>query len=85
MSLVTAKSIVMPPKYDPHTRPLKGIGGYMIGVVTAQELRANLGDIKVAGRTCTEWIDYCIRQLVERPVSPSAHPVVLLEATGTTL
>ncbi|MGE4182234.1 MAG: AGE family epimerase/isomerase [Limisphaerales bacterium] len=47
---------VMLPKFEP-TRPAKGIGPLMIGIVTAQELRANLGDVVVAGRTCTEWID----------------------------
>lgn len=50
---------VMLPKSEP-TRPTKGVGSHMIGIVTAQELRANLGDVSVAGRTLTEWIDFSI-------------------------
>jgi N-acylglucosamine 2-epimerase len=50
---------VMTPKFEP-TRPMQGIGPHMIGIVTAQELRANLGDVTVSGRTCTEWIDLSI-------------------------
>lgn len=46
---------VMPPKHEP-TRPARGIGPLMIGIVTAQELRENLGDIVVAGETCSAHI-----------------------------
>jgi N-acylglucosamine 2-epimerase len=52
----------MLPKYEP-TRPMKGIGAHMIGIVTAQEMRANLGDINISGRTCTEWIDASIAEI----------------------
>jgi len=52
----------MLPKYEP-TRPMKGIGAHMIGIATAQELRANLGDVVVSGRTCTEWIDASIAEI----------------------
>ncbi len=52
----------MLPKYEP-TRPMKGIGAHMIGLVTAQELRANLGDVSVNGRTCSEWIDAGISEI----------------------
>jgi len=37
----------MSPKFEP-TRPMKSIGSHMIAIVTAQELRANLGEVKVA-------------------------------------
>lgn len=50
---------VMPPKAET-TRPSQGIAAHMIAIVTAQELRGNLGDITVSGRTCTEWIDQSI-------------------------
>lgn len=50
---------VMPPKAEA-TRPSQGIAAHMIAIVTAQELRGNLGDITVSGRTCTEWIDHSI-------------------------
>jgi len=53
---------VMSPKFE-STRASKGIGPLMIGIATAQELRANLGDIRVSGRTCTEWIDLWILEI----------------------
>ncbi len=53
---------VMPPKFEP-TRPAKGIAPLMISIVTAQELRANLGDVTISHRTCTEWIEACIAEI----------------------
>jgi N-acylglucosamine 2-epimerase len=53
---------VMPPKFEA-TRPTKGIAPLMIAIVTAQELRENLGDVRVRGRTCTEWIDASIAEI----------------------
>ncbi len=53
---------VMPPKFEA-TRPMKGIAPLMICIVTAQELRENLGDVPVCGRTCTEWIDRSIAEI----------------------
>jgi N-acylglucosamine 2-epimerase len=70
---------VMAPKFEP-TRPMKGIGAHMIGIVTAQELRANLGDITVSGRTCTEWIDRSIAE-IERDFLKPEHQV-LMEVVG---
>ena len=70
---------VMAPKFEP-TRPMQSIGGHMIGIVTAQELRANLGDITVAGRTCTEWVDFSIGE-IERLFLKPEHQV-LLEVVG---
>lgn len=66
---------VMPPKFEP-TRPMKGIGPHMIGIVTAQELRANLGDVTVSGRTCTEWIDCSIAE-IERDFLKPQHRALL--------
>ncbi len=51
---------VMPAKT---ARPMKGIGPLMIGIVTAQELRENLGDIAISGLTCTEWIERFIAEI----------------------
>ena len=62
---------VMPPKFEA-TRPMKGIGPHMIGIATAQELRANLGDATVGGRTCTEWIDHSIVE-IERDFLKPEH------------
>ena len=53
---------VMQPKFE-RTRPMKGIAPLMIGIVTAQELRENLGDVVISGRGCTEWIDQCIAEI----------------------
>ena len=66
---------VMPPKFEA-TRPSKGIGPHMIGIATAQELRANLGDVTVSGRTCTEWIDRSIAE-IERDFLKPEHRALL--------
>jgi N-acylglucosamine 2-epimerase len=66
---------VMAPKFEP-TRPAKGIGPHMIGIVTAQELRANLGDVRVSGRTCTEWIDASIAE-IERDFLKPEHQALM--------
>ena len=70
---------VMSPKFEP-ARPMKGIGDRMIGIATAQELRANLGDLEIAGRTCTEWIDLNIGE-IERDFLKPEHEV-LMETVG---
>lgn len=70
---------VLPPKYE-FTRPMQAIGPHMIGIVTAQELRANLGDVSVADRTCTEWIDYCIAAIKRDFVKPEFE--VVMETVG---
>jgi N-acylglucosamine 2-epimerase len=71
---------VMPPKTDPRTRPTQGLGAHMIGLVTAQELRANLGDVAVAGRTCTAWIDHSIAAIEGVFMKPEHE--ALLEVAG---
>lgn len=62
-------------KFEP-TRPMKGIGALMIGIVTAQELRANLGDIAVRGKTCSEWITAFITE-IERDFLKPEHQVLM--------
>lgn len=71
----------MPPKTDPGTRPMKSIAPLMIGIATAQELRVNLGDVPVSGRTCTEWIDSFIRE-IEGDFLRSGQGGVLIETVG---
>jgi N-acylglucosamine 2-epimerase len=71
---------VMPPKTDAGTRPTQGLGGHMIGIVTAQELRANLGDVVVAGRTCTDWIDHSLAAIESTFLKPEHE--ALLETVG---
>jgi N-acylglucosamine 2-epimerase len=70
----------IPPKSDPATRPMQGIGPWMIAMVTAQELRENLGDIEVLGVTCTQWIDRCL-DCIER-VFYKPELEVLMEVVG---
>ncbi len=65
----------MLPKYEP-TRPMKGIGAHMIGMVTAQEIRANLGDITVSGKTCSEWISASIAE-IERDFLKPEHEALM--------
>lgn len=67
---------VMPPKTDPSTRPMKALSPLMIGIVTAQELRENLGDITVSGRSCAEWSDRFIAE-IERDFCKSDLGAVL--------
>ena len=70
----------MPPKVEPATRPTRGIGALMIGIVTAQELRAHLGDVTVSGRSCSEWIDHCIAQIERYFMKPDLE--VVMETVG---
>jgi N-acylglucosamine 2-epimerase len=71
---------VMPPKTDPATRPLQGVAPHMIAIVTAQEMRALLGDLTVRGATCTQWIDRSIAVIEHDFYQPDLG--ALLEVTG---
>lgn len=53
----------IPAKVNPEGRAMKGVGPLMIGIVTAQELRNSLGDLAVAGKSCTQWIDDWIAEI----------------------
>ena len=66
---------VMPPKFEP-ARPMKGLGPLMIGIVTAQELRENLGDATISGKNCTEWIDGFIAE-IERDFLKPDHAALM--------
>lgn len=70
---------LVPPKSEP-ARPVQGIGLHMINIVIAQELRANIGDISVHGRTCTEWIDHSIRTIDRDFLKPEHR--ALMETVG---
>ena len=71
---------VMPPKFE-STRPAKAIGPHVIGIGTAQEIRAHLGDVTVQGRSCTEWIDFSLAEITRDFLKPDLE--VLLETVGT--
>ena len=64
---------VMSPK---SARPSKGLAPWMIAIATAQELRANLGNVTVAGRTCAEWIDAAIAE-IERDFLKPEHEALM--------
>jgi len=66
---------VMTPKFEP-TRPSKGVGSLMIGIVTAQELREQVGDAPVGGRAPTEWIDGFIGE-IERDFLKREHRALM--------
>lgn len=68
------------PKTDSTTRPMRGIGPLMIAIATAQEMRAKLGEQIHLGRSCTEWIDWCIDQVERYFVRPELQAV--LEVVG---
>lgn len=70
---------VMNPKFEP-TRPAKGLASLMICIVTAQELRANLGDVKVSGRSCTEWIDVSIAEIERDFLKPDLEALMEMVA-----
>lgn len=65
-----------PPKTFAATRPMRGLGPLMIAIVTAQELRTNLGDVTVNGRSCTAWIDVCIAQIEHDFLKPEHQAVM---------
>lgn len=70
----------MPAKVEPTTRPMQGIGPWMFCMATAQELRAALGDIRVRGFTCTEWIDRSIAVIERDFLKPEFE--ALMEVVG---
>ena len=65
----------MPPKFTDE-RPMLGLGPRMITIVTAQELRANLG----AEPYLTAWIDRCIDEIRRLFVKPELR--VVMESVG---
>lgn len=71
---------VMPPKTDPSTRPSQGIAAHMIAIATAQEIRTALGDLAIAGATCTQWIDRSIARIERDFYKPEDG--ALLETAG---
>ena len=73
---------VMPPKTDSSTRPTKGVAPLMITIATAQEIRANLGDIVVSGATCTSWIDRAIAEIENDFFKPALGVGALMEVVA---
>ncbi|HTN77119.1 MAG TPA: AGE family epimerase/isomerase [Pirellulaceae bacterium] len=71
---------LMSAKTNTTTRPTIGIGPRMIAIVTAQQLREQLGDIEVGGQSCTQWIDQCIDEIERYFVKPDLQ--VVMETVG---
>ena len=44
-------------------RPAKALAPLMTAIVTSQEVRANIGDVRANGASCTEWIDRVIEEI----------------------
>ena len=76
----STKPGLIAPKVDPATRPMKGLSPLMITIATAQEVRANLGDVKVLGQTCTQWIDQSIAEIRRDFLKPKLK--ALMETVG---
>ncbi len=62
---------LIPPKFT-DTRPMTGIGPRMITLITAQELRTNIGD----DPSLTHWIDRCIDEIQRLFVKPEYRVVM---------
>ena len=74
------------PKVNPDVRPMKSIGPSMIGIGVAQELRANLGDIEIGDRSCSDWIDTFIEDIQNNFVKPEEEAVLeVVHADGSIL
>ncbi|MDB6128798.1 MAG: ce [Verrucomicrobia bacterium] len=71
---------VMPPKTNPAVRPQKGLASHMIAIATAQELRTNLGDVTVGGRSCSKWIERSIAEIERDFFKPQLG--ALMETVG---
>lgn len=70
----------IPPKTSPETRPMKGLSPLMMTLVTAQDLREDLGDVVVRGRTLTQWAAAAIAEIGRDFVKPDLRAV--LETVG---
>jgi N-acylglucosamine 2-epimerase len=66
---------LMPPKFA-DTRPMLGISPRMITIITAQELRANLGEHEIL----TQWTDRCIDEISRLFLKPDLR--VVMETVG---
>ena len=67
---------VLPPKWDPATRPMRGLAIPMIMIVTAQILRQAMADPSF----CNGWIDHYIEEIRLFHMHPELQTV--LETTG---
>jgi N-acylglucosamine 2-epimerase len=67
---------ILPPKWDPETRPMKGLAIPMILMITAQVLRRNGADPVLTSR----WIDDCIDEVRRDFMHPELNAV--LETVG---
>lgn len=71
---------VMPAKTESSTRPSQSVGALMFALVTAQEIRLDVGEQSVSGRTLSEWIRHCITRIERYFMKPDIK--ALLEVAG---
>jgi len=71
---------LIPPKVSPQTRPMKGLAPLMMTLVTAQDLREDLGDVSVRGRTMSEWAAWAVDEIARDFVKPDLQAV--MESVG---
>lgn len=67
---------ILPPKWDPETRPMKGLAVPMIMIITAQILRTAMADPTL----CNGWIDSYIAEIRRDFMHPELNTV--LEVVG---
>ena len=67
---------ILPPKWNPDVRPMKGLAIPMIMLITAQILRKSMADPTF----CNTWIDHYISEIERDFMKPDMHAV--LETVG---
>jgi N-acylglucosamine 2-epimerase len=71
---------LIPPKVSPETRPMRALAPLMMTLVTAQDMREDLGDVTVRGRTLTDWAAWAVGEIARDFVKPDLRAV--MEAVG---
>ena len=71
---------MIPPKVDIHTRPMLGLGPFMFALHLCSGMMDVTGDAQVAGKECSEWIQWSIEKIETLFYKPEL--AVLLETVG---
>lgn len=71
---------LIPPKVDANTRPMVGLGPYMFALHLCSNTLEIAGDVEVAGKRCSEWIEWSIHSIKHLFYKPELD--VLLETVG---
>lgn len=62
------------------TREMQSLAPRMIGIITAQEIRQNWGEVDIRGQSCSKWIDQWISEIESRFYKPREQ--CLMETVG---